>query len=312
MGLKDLYIDRVTFGTDAIPYRSLFIKWRFSDILYAAVIYTLDWFYFEKIEPYQRQFFINDLTISHPFAKVERVSGAACILIAFWIPAITIFTVNLLFTPKRHKFYILFVSILGLCISIGTTTFLTDIGKNWIGRCRPDFLARCIPKKTAIKNTLYFAKDICTQTDTKKLLDGFRTTPSGHSSISFAGLGYLTLWLSGQLMVSRIHGGAWRSIVALLPCLLAGYIALSRTQDYRHHFVDVLLGSTLGSLVAWWSYRRLFPTIASEVCYVPYVIIDEKTNKYSDTSSNFYESGDNYMMASNPSDLESADIRSTI
>lgn len=40
---------------------------------------------------------------------------------------------------------------------------------------------------------------ICTQTNDKILRDGFRSFPSGHSSLSFAGLGFLSFYVMGKL-----------------------------------------------------------------------------------------------------------------
>lgn len=57
---------------------------------------------------------------------------------------------------------------------------------------------------------------------------------------------------------------------------MAAYIALSRTRDYRHHFVDVLIGSVLGLGIGFWSYLRLFPWISHERSYVNLIIIEEE------------------------------------
>lgn len=78
------------------------------------------------------------------------------------------------------------------------------------------------------------------------LIDGLRSTPSGHSSISFSGLLYLTLWLLGQFKLLQPRSSSryiYNYLVVFSPLLLATYVALSRTQDYRHHFADIILGS---------------------------------------------------------------------
>jgi diacylglycerol diphosphate phosphatase/phosphatidate phosphatase len=269
-----LAIDRNHLGLDRFSWYEFFLKWKLADAFYAILMYILDFIYFEKIQPFQRQFFINDITLSHPFAEHERVPAE---LLLFWIivlPLIIIPTFTIILTPKPFKFYVMYLSLLGVFISMGTCIFVTDVLKNWTGRCRPDFLARCVPKENLLSNVLYTAKQVCTTTDKAKLLDGFRTTPSGHSSMSWSSFGYISLWLNGQLNSSHVHQGAWRSILAFLPCLLAFYVALSRTQDYRHHFIDIVLGSSLGSFIAWWSYRRYFPEISSKACYIPYVLLE--------------------------------------
>lgn len=283
---RNLSVDRNNLGMSNLPFYNTLTKWKLSDAIYSIVIFVLDWFYFENIEPYQRQFTINDITISHPFAEHQRVPFGLLLRYIVIIPTVVMTFISTLVTPRPFKLYVLYLSILGLIISMGTCIFVTDVLKNWIGRCRPDFLARCIPDKSALPDVLYYAKDICTTTKKDRLLDGFRTTPSGHSSMAWSSLGYLSIWLNAQLNSSHIHRGAWRSIIAFLPCLLAFYIALSRTQDYRHHFVDIILGSLLGLFVGWWSYRRYFPELKNRACYVPYVLLEniESTETLHDVS----------------------------
>lgn len=288
--INNLAIDRNTMGLHSLPWYDLVLKWKLGDALYVGIIYILDMLYFEHIEPFQRQFSINDLTISHPFAEHERVPANVLLLWINILPLIIIPIFTVLFTPRPFKLYIVYISLLGVFISMGTCVFVTDVLKNWIGRCRPDFLARCEPKEGLLDNVLYTAADVCTSTDRAKLLDGFRTTPSGHSSMSWSSFGYISLWLNGQLNSSHIHKGAWRSILAFLPCLLAFYVALSRTQDYRHHFIDIILGSLLGSFVAWWSYRRYFPEIKSNTCYVPYILLENiRSNEGNDLDHDYYK-----------------------
>lgn len=289
--INNLAIDRNTMGLNNFPYYDLLTQWKLADAFYVGVIYILDMLYFENIEPFQRQFTINDLTISHPFAEHERVPGNALFLWINILPLIIIPVFTTLFTPRPFKIYLVYISLLGVFISMGTCVFVTDVLKNWIGRCRPDFLARCEPRKGLLKDVLYTATEACTTSDRAKLLDGFRTTPSGHSSMSWSSFGYISLWLNGQLNSSHIHKGAWRSILAFLPCLLAFYVALSRTQDYRHHFIDIILGSLLGSFIAWWSYRRYFPEIHSNTCYIPYILLEniESNGQPNDLNHDYYK-----------------------
>lgn len=102
------------------------------------------------------------------------------------------------------------------------------------------------------------------------LQDGWRSFPSGHSSFSFSGLGYLSLWLCGQLHVLRPRTDLARVLIALTPSLGALLVALSRMADYRHDVYDVTCGSLLGILVAWFSYRRYFRRLRDPRCDVPY------------------------------------------
>jgi len=131
--------------------------------------------------------------------------------------------------------------------------------------------------------------DVCTQTNHQRLHDGWRSFPSGHSSFSFAGLGYLSLFLAGQMRIfahgsgsgggettfgehteKLVRGDLVRALVCLGPLLGALMIAISRCQDYRHDVYDVCVGGLLGWTVTYWSYRRYWPRLSSSRCDEPY------------------------------------------
>lgn len=48
----------------------------------------------------------------------------------------------------------------------------------------------------------------------------------------------------------------------LIPTLGAALIAISRIEDARHHPFDVVCGSLLGIVVAWYAYRQYFPPLS--------------------------------------------------
>ena len=205
---------------------------------------------------------------------------------------------NAVTRSSAHKHH---VTILGFAIALVLTSFLTDLVKNTVGRPRPDLLARCKPAADAPRDTLVTIA-VCTEPAHHKLHDGWRSFPSGHSSFSFAGLGYLSLFLAGQLSIFahgvtapyqteaettaagsslRHHpegGGAeklvradlGRALLCLTPLLGAAWIAISRCQDYRHDVYDVSVGALLGWTVAYWSYRRYWPRVSSPRCHEPY------------------------------------------
>lgn len=267
-------VNRITLGLEKHPLLAQFSRWKFADLLYIGVLFVL-YFVVYWIEPFQRQFYVNDLTISHPFAEHERVTSGALFFYASWVPISLIAIISIIITKPRNKIFVTYISLVGLVISVFTTSVLTDLLKNFIGRHRPDFLSRCVPKEGTPIDVLVYAKDVCTTDNLSRLQDGFRTTPSGHSSISFAGLFYLSLWLGGQFVVTNAKVGSWRTIVAGLPTVGAALIALSRTEDYRHHFVDILIGSSIGLVIAYWSYHRNFPSISHPRSYEPWIIIEE-------------------------------------
>lgn len=255
------------------------IRWRAADVLLLILLIAV-FFALSNVQPFQRQFNLSDSTISHPFAEHERVTNGNLFLYSTGIPLILIIVIGLIVNVPGYKVYDTYAAALGLLIAVAVTSTTTDILKNFIGRCRPDFLARCIPRAGTPLNTWVLAQDVCTTTNIDRLMDGFRTTPSGHSSLSFAGLLYFSLWLAGQLAVTHELVGAWRSVVASIPCFGAAYIAFSRTQDYRHHFVDVFIGSFIGCAIGAWAYFRGFPSLKHEYAHhsrVSLRLINEKS-----------------------------------
>lgn len=120
-------------------------------------------------------------------------------------------------TPKmliwKRKLWELHVGLLGLALSLCSAWFFTQGMKNMYGKPRPDLLARCEPDiENAEKymvgglsfgstNGQLFSADICQQTDSAKMDDGFRSYPSGHSSSAAAGLIYTSLFLASKFSV---------------------------------------------------------------------------------------------------------------
>lgn len=156
---------------------------------------------------------------------------------------------------SKKQVHLIHTSILGLVFSISISTAITVVLKNWIGRPRPDFLARCAPdpkKLLAGQNT--YGVEVCTG-DWALVMEGLRSTPSGHSSLSFAALHYIVLWLNAQLDVMGNGSPIWKLVLCTSPDWLAVWVAITRTQDYRHHLADVVAGGLLGIAVChavWW------------------------------------------------------------
>ncbi|CCC70735.1 hypothetical protein NCAS_0F02510 [Naumovozyma castellii] len=261
-------VDRLTLVGNPTSFANRNPKWRLTDVILLFTMMILCYPVYYQ-EPFQRQFYLNDLTISHPYADPQRVSDFMLFVYSLFLPLVAIIIFGLILADPKHRGFLIYISVLGLFVSWFSTTLITNFIKNWIGRLRPDFLARCQPKPDLPTDVLFTASEVCTTENRAILMDGFRTTPSGHSSQSFAGLGYLYLWLCGQLLTENILTGYWRKVFALMPLLGASLIALSRTQDYRHHFVDVLIGSILGYVIAHFCYRRNFPAIDEEIPFKP-------------------------------------------
>ncbi|KPI39903.1 Diacylglycerol pyrophosphate phosphatase 1 [Cyphellophora attinorum] len=218
------------------------------------------------ITPVHRPFLISDLRISHEYANPERVTTYENFLYAGVAPLVVIVLYCVAVRPGFHRSH---VTILGFLISLSFSGFLTHVFKNAIGRARPDLLARCVIKKGTPADVLVTIS-VCEQTDQYKLNDGWRSFPSGHSSFAWAGLGYLSLFLAGQLHTLRPRTDLARVLVTVCPLLGAFLVAASRTADYRHDVYDVTAGSILGFIVALFGYRRYYPSPLSPNCHLPF------------------------------------------
>lgn len=182
------------------------------------------------------------------------------------VPLLMVLLWTLLWRRDLHKAH---VTVLGLAISILTTLFLTDVFKDAIGRPRPDLIARCQPDLTAPQDMLVTI-NVCKQRDGHVLRDGWRSFPSGHSSFSFAGLGFLAMFLASQTHALRPRASMAVVILCLAPLLCAALIAISRLEDYRHGPLDVIGGSILGFAIAYFNFRRYYPSLLSQWCDEPY------------------------------------------
>lgn len=230
-----------------------------ADWLTVCVLLVLFFAYFEHLQPFYRQFRLDDVSLQHPFAVVERVTDIQLYLVLTLVPMLYMAAVAVHRAQTRRAGDAapkpVSVAVLGLWMSLVLAAILTDVLKVWIGNPRPDFLERC-GAAAGTPSDSFVAVDVCTAPlGASRLADGMKSTPLGHSSIAFAGMYFLFLWMGRDAGVRK----SWLLLLArTLPMLAAAYIALSRTQDYRHHFKDVFLGLLLGAGTARLVYEKYF------------------------------------------------------
>lgn len=157
---------------------------------------------------------------------------------------------------RRRDVYDLHHAILGLLFAVLITGVITDAIKNAVGRPRPDFFWRCFPDGKELYDQ--WGDVICHGKDSV-IKEGHKSFPSGHASWSFAGLGFLSLYLSGKIKVFDRKGHVAKLCLVLLPLLAASLVAISRVDDYWHHWQDVFAGGLLGLVVASICYLQFFP-----------------------------------------------------
>jgi len=189
----------------------------------------------EYIYPYNRPFSPVNLDISYPFEHHETIPTWLLVLVALVAPAGIIFIVCMVFvpgptasrgTPKaliwRRKLWEWNIGWMGLSLSLATAFMITQGMKLIFGKPRPDLLSRCQPDLEKVSanlvnpvvskvlgdftnNWVLVTSEVCTNPDRSRggeLMDGFKSFPSGHSSFSWAGLLYLTLFLASKFAVA--------------------------------------------------------------------------------------------------------------
>lgn len=135
-------------------------------------------------------------------------------------------------------------SVTGLASSLSTVSAVTNVIKFVVGRPRPN----------------YYADVLVNEQDAR------RSFVSGHTSWAFAGQVFLSLWLLGKCRLHcqrsrRSPSPLTRTVLSLVPTLVAVWIALTRLTDYHHHYSDVLAAACIGTVGACLVYRLNFPSI---------------------------------------------------
>ncbi|KAK4547347.1 hypothetical protein LTR36_001003 [Oleoguttula mirabilis] len=316
--------------------------------------YVLDWIIIiavaaaggglNSVTPNHRPFSLLDLDISFPLVT-ESISTITLVIVSLVAPAVIIFLVVAILVPGRNvtrnmnrsqvlrmKLWEFEKGWAGLALAVATAFFITQGAKNLFGKPRPDLLARCQPDLANIAahvvggygqdispRWVLVRSSICKNTDTSVVNDGFRSYPSGHSSFSWSGLLYLTLFLCSKFSIgipylpreptasdSKSAPSQARAVLplhvrdsgeetakddnddganilegtspsassqpisirtlaasppvylivpAFLPIAVAVYISSTRYAQFYHHGFDILSGSLIGILTAWFAFR---------------------------------------------------------
>ncbi|EEC83451.1 hypothetical protein OsI_28949 [Oryza sativa Indica Group] len=218
-------------------------------LIFLAVVYGL----FNIIEPFHRFVGSDMLTDLRYPLKGNTVPFWAVPLIAIVLPWAIFGGIYF----KKKNVYDLHHGILGILYSVLITAVITDAIKNGVGRPRPDFFWRCFPDGKPNFNNV--TGDVICHGERSVIKEGYKSFPSGHSSGAFAGLGFLAWYLAGKLKAFNREGHIAKLCLVFLPLLVASLVAVSRVDDYWHHWQDVFAGGIIGLTVASFCYLQFFP-----------------------------------------------------
>ncbi|XP_052757311.1 phospholipid phosphatase 5 isoform X1 [Galleria mellonella] len=227
--------------------------------------------YMETMTPFVRVIHEADLETEYKYPRRESyVPSGALWAIVLSVP----FTLSLLAWAVCNDCNDALEILLAWSLALGINGVLTDSVKLIAGRPRPDFFYRCFPDGVE-------RPDLQCTGDPLDIMEGRKSFPSGHSSLSFCSLGVAAAWACGRLRaLGRRRGSSARLLASLAPLALAAAVALSRTCDYHHHWQDVLVGSILGYTTAIFCYRQYYNPLSSDLAGVPYVVSNLNLAKY--------------------------------
>ncbi|KAG8652211.1 lipid phosphate phosphatase 2 isoform X2 [Manihot esculenta] len=205
------------------------------------------------IEPFHRFVGRDEMTdLSYPL-KDNTVPFWAVPIFGILLP----FAIIIAYYFIRKDVYDLHHAILGLLFSVLITGVITDAIKVAVGRPRPDFFWRCFPDGKGLFDNIT-TNVMCTGVKSV-IKEGHKSFPSGHTSWSFAGLGFLSWYLSGKIRAFDRRGHIAKLCVIVFPLLVAALVGISRVDDYWHHWQDVFAGGLIGLTVASFCYLQFFP-----------------------------------------------------
>ncbi|CAL4998244.1 unnamed protein product [Urochloa decumbens] len=211
--------------------------------------------------------------------------------IPFWaVPLIAIVLPWVVFGGiyfKKKNVYDLHHGILGILYSVLITAVITDAIKDGVGRPRPDFFWRCFPD--GIPNYDNVTTDVICHGEKSVIKEGHKSFPSGHSSWSFAGLGFLAWYLAGKLKAFDRKGHIAKLCLVFLPLLVASLVAVSRVDDYWHHWQDVFAGGILGLTVSSFCYLQFFPYPFDNDAIWPHAYFQQLAETHSNGNANSFE-----------------------
>jgi len=195
------------------------------------------------ITPHEVFFMEGDYSQSYPLES-STVPNWALAVVMNLPPIIT--TVCILLwrrddeTNKRHEIHHAVLSWLMAC----TINFMIcDTVKYACGRHRPDYFARQAADISAFEQK-----------------NAHLSFPSGHSSGSFTSMTFLFLWICGKLKI--FHQGHFFTLLAAgVPLYFSTWVAVTRVQNYKHNYSDILAGILLGLISGAIGYLMNFPSV---------------------------------------------------
>lgn len=221
-------------------------------------------------------FMERDPTISYAYVRPATVPTWLLAIISVAIPLVIVGAMEVVLARRRKGFTrgwatrALLVALV-LAEAMGITLAITNTIKVGTGRWRPNALAYCnykgyrdalasgnLTTYLAVTNPTAFGDISFCLASEADVSEAQASFPSGHASISFAGMTYLALyWRFYFRMLPR----TLLSLSGLLfssPFVVAAWVAITRVRDRFHNPDDIFLGAAIGIVAAYLSWRHFY------------------------------------------------------
>ncbi|KAJ8519458.1 hypothetical protein ONZ45_g3559 [Pleurotus djamor] len=238
------------------------LSWRIRNLL----SYGLDWitgilfalffnFYLDRFQHFDL-YPINDVSLQYPGTTDEVIP--TIVLGVIILSGYIIIGLGNLFLLR--SWWDLNNSMLGVTAAVVFTGSITQAVRITVGRPRPDFFARCLPREGANETISGLVNiSVCT-TDTTTLFfrEGVRSFFSGHASLTAASLGFASLYLAGKLHLFNKKGYTLKMWLVFTPISGSVFVSITRLMDHRHHPSDVIVG------------MQFYPPLSDPESHLPY------------------------------------------
>lgn len=253
-------------------------RWRGVEWLALGVcLYLVPLIIGSAVRPWCRDFELSDPSISYPFTEREIFPNWTLGPIILG-PIVLAYAPAIFFISGRAgagtatsdvrwlQWMELNAWALYHLISVGITFTTINVAKVAGGRLRPDFVDRLRRAGIVVGSPPSYAEgysqhSVCETRHLQSnhtLRDGHLSFPSGHSGCAFAAMVPLCLFLFTRLRPFH-HQSLCRLLICLAPPLtLAWVVALSRVQDFRHNYSDIIAGGIIGVAAALIPFRLYF------------------------------------------------------
>lgn len=229
--------------------------------------------------PYQRLStgdVVLDLGLNNPLVEEVTVPSALLLHSSITLPLIVLIATTIISprTKSTSRIHETHAAVCTLFATIGMSEFVTQMVKMYVGRLRPNFYALCQFDPITLQCAASKAYE----------MEGRQSFPSGHSSLSMAGMGVLAFFFLGRANIGwndqerpRISNQYFRScwtsktngFICLMPLAYATFVASSRLVDNWHHPSDIVAGICIGLFCSIFCYHLWYPSVLSSLSGTP-------------------------------------------